>query len=296
MIQYAISRQKIEQLIEQEKPGWLARAKSRTDNFAALGQYKESSSIWSEVKVVYMRLQHGKCAYCERQLEAEKYGKGEHDLEHFRPKKKAKPWELTQALQQAGVALTAPISGNADPGYHLLPYHPANYCTSCRPCNSGLKRDYFPISGTRSPDGNDPVQLSSEQPLLVNPVGDFDDDPATLISFRGLSPMAAHTSGHKRHRGLVCIAFFRLDDRRRKYLFRERADVIVSLYSFLEQAEQATTQAKRKVYERLVEVKTKASAPHTNCARCFRDLFQNDRNEADQIFLLADQYLQSISA
>ena len=164
MIQYAITLPELEQRIEQEKAGWLARAQSRKNDFAALGHYEESSSIWSEVKAVYMRLQHGKCAYCERQLESVEFGKIEHDLEHFRPKKKARPWKLNQALTQAGVTLTAPVAGNTDPGYHLLAYHPVNYCTSCKTCNSRFKSDYFPISGPRSPGGNDPVQLGSEKP------------------------------------------------------------------------------------------------------------------------------------
>ena len=107
--------------------------------------------------------------------------------------------------------------------------------------------------------------------------------------------MASQGSGYNMHRGLVCIAFFRLDDHRRKYLFRERADIIVSLHSFLRLAEQAATAEERQLYEDLVDVKTGASAPHTNCARCFQDLFHQDRGEADQIFQLAVQYLQSIS-
>ncbi len=71
MIQYPISQQQLEQLIELDRPGWLERAQDRTVNFSVLGYYHESSSIWSEVKVVYMRIQYGKCAYCERQLESE---------------------------------------------------------------------------------------------------------------------------------------------------------------------------------------------------------------------------------
>jgi hypothetical protein len=296
MIQYSISQNQLDHLLEQEHPGWLARAEERTDNFAILGHYEESSSIWSEVKVVYMRLQHGKCAYCERQLESEEYGRIEHDLEHFRPKKKAKPWKLTKSLQQAGVVLTTPVSGTADPGYHLLAYNPLNYCTSCKTCNSRLKSDYFPIESARSTNGNDPVQLSSEKPLLVNPVGDFDDDPTLLIAFHGLSPTACGVTDYKLHRGLVSIAFFHLDDRRRKCLFRERATIIVSLYSFLEQADQATNPVKKSVYEDLVEAWTKPSAPHTSCARCFRVLYNQDRDEADELFQLAAAYLQSISA
>jgi len=296
MIQYSISQDQLEALIEMEKPCWLIRAAERTERFASLERYEESSSIWSEVKVVYMRLQYGKCAYCERQLEYEEYGRIEHDLEHFRPKKKAKPWQLTRDLQEAGVVLTQPVSGNADPGYYLLAYNPLNYCTSCKTCNSGLKRDYFPIEGERFFHGNDPITLSSEMPLLINPVGDFDDDPASLITFFGLSPMACGDTDYKRRRGLVSIAFFHLDDRRRKYLFRERADIIVKLHDFLDQARNATDLAMRTVYEDLVEIHTKPSAPHTNCARCYRDLYNRDREIADELFLLAYEYLKSISA
>lgn len=295
MIQYPISRQQLEQLIEIERPGWIERARNRTNNFSDLGYYHESSSIWSEVKVVYMRLQHGKCAYCERQLESEEYGRIEHDLEHFRPKKKAKSWKLTRALKQAGVVLTAPISGTADPGYHLLAYNPLNYCTSCKSCNSRLKSSYFPIEGIRSSGGADPLQLNSEKPLLVNPVGDFDNDPASLISFHGLFPMASGNSDYKRHRGLVSIAFFHLDDRRRKYLFRERANIIVSLHSFLKLADRAVNPEEKSVYEELVNITTRPSAPHTNCARCFLKLYNQDKDEAYELFQLAVAYLHSIS-
>jgi len=68
MIRYAVSKAELLQRIELEKPGWLARAQQRTNRFLQRGKYTERSSIWSEVKTVYMRLQHDKCAYCERQL------------------------------------------------------------------------------------------------------------------------------------------------------------------------------------------------------------------------------------
>jgi len=296
VIQYHISQPDLEQQLEQHKPGWLARAQQRTDLFAYLGYYEESSSIWSEVKVVFMRIQKNKCAYCERKLESEEYGLVEHDLEHFRPKKKAKPWKLSTALRQAGVVLTPPVAGNADPGYHLLAYNPLNYCTACKSCNSSLKRDYFPIEGIRSPAGEDPVQLSSERPLLINPLGDYDDDPAMLISFHGLSPMASGNTDYRKRRGLVSIAFFRLDDRRRKELFRERASIIVSLHSFLKLADQAANPAEKAVYEGLVELYTRPSAPHTNCALCYYHLYQTDKDEAEELFELATDYLRSISS
>lgn len=295
MIRYNISKADIEALIEEEKPGWLARAAERTDHFAQVGEYDESSSIWAEVKPVFMRLQHEKCAYCERNLGSEKYGKIEFDLEHFRPKKKARPWKLTTKLKNAGVTITAPQQGSNDPGYHLLAYNPVNYCTSCKTCNSNLKNDHFPIEGPRNSGGSDPVALRSEKPLLINPVGDFDDDPAELIGFRGLSPMAIGNTDYKKHRGLVSIAFFKLDDHRRKDIFRERARVIVSLYSFLDNADSAESDEIKEAYESLVETYTLPSSPHTNCAACFLKLYEEDKDEAKEIFLLTTAYIKSIS-
>ena len=295
MIQYPISRSSLENLIEQERPGWLARAASRTAAFKAAGKYEESSSIWSEVKSVYMRLQHGKCAYCERQLESEEIGKIEHDLEHFRPKKKAKPWRANAELVQEGVSLTQPVAGSSDPGYHLLAYHAQNYCTSCKSCNSALKRDYFPIEGPRNSSGEDPPAMGTEMPYLVNPVGNFDDSPEDLIGFNGLSPIAKAAAGFQRRRGLVTIKFFRLDDRRRKYLFRERAYLIVSLHSFLQHRDQNPGTAVGDTYGDLVQTLLSESSPHSNCARSFNDLYVNRRQDADEIFQLAADYLQSIS-
>lgn len=296
MIQYSISKKRLENLIEQEKPGWLARAEKRTNHFKNLGHYNESSSIWSEVKKVFVRIQHGKCAYCERQLESEEYGTIEHDLEHFRPKKKAKPWKLNSALKQAGVVLTQPVSRQADAGYHLLAYNPLNYCTSCKTCNSRLKSDFFPIEGPRSSNGNDPMQLASEKPLLVNPVGDIDDAPESLLAFNGLSPFACGNTDYKIRRGLVSITFFKLDDHRRKYLFRERATVIANMYAYLELAENANTQEKKAIFKKLADTLSKPSSPHSNCAISFRKLYNQNRNEADNVFYLAESYLQTISS
>ena len=295
MIRYPVSKDLLENLIETERPGWLQRAKERTETFRDLGHYKESSSIWSEIKPVFMRLQHCKCAYCERQLESAEYGRIEHDLEHFRPKKKAKPWRLTKSLKEEGVTVTPPLEGAADPGYHLLAYNPLNYCTSCKTCNSRLKRDYFPIEGDRSSQGSDPAEMASELPLLINPVGQFDHDPADLIRFHGLSPVACGDTPYKYRRSLVSIAFFHLDDRKRKYLFRERAENITQLYSFLKNAERADTDEEKSIWENLIKLKTSPAAPHTNCAESFCALYKTDKAEAKEIFLLASEYIKSIS-
>ena len=87
MIRYAVTESDLEQRVDAEVASWRSRAATRTARFIAAGGYDESSSIWSEIKPVFMRLQNDKCAYCERQLaSADSGGSVEHDLEHFRPK------------------------------------------------------------------------------------------------------------------------------------------------------------------------------------------------------------------
>ena len=93
MINYPISLAELAHLIETHRPNWLNRAEARTIRFQQIGKYDEPSSIWSEVKEVYMSLQgDSKCVFCERKLESVKHGLIEQDVEHFRPKKKVKKW------------------------------------------------------------------------------------------------------------------------------------------------------------------------------------------------------------
>jgi hypothetical protein len=103
MIAYQITKSKLESLIDAEAPGWRQRAALRTEGFRQKGRYEEDSSIWSEVKVVYMRLQGDcKCAYCERKLESIDFGKIEQDVEHFRPKGSVRAWKLPKAFKDQG--------------------------------------------------------------------------------------------------------------------------------------------------------------------------------------------------
>ena len=57
MIRYPITRAGLEALITKQSADWLARADERTKEFKKLGRFEEKSSIWSEVKPVYMKLQ-----------------------------------------------------------------------------------------------------------------------------------------------------------------------------------------------------------------------------------------------
>jgi hypothetical protein len=284
MIGYSITLQTLKADIETECPGWLKRAEDRTEEFRTQGRYEETSSIWSEVKAVHMRLQGAsKCIYCERKLEAETLGKGEQAVEHFRPKARVRAWKAPKALTQMGISFTR--VPDKDHGYYLLPYHPFNYSASCIPCNTALKRDYFPIAGKYTLTGKDPRQLLNEKPYLIYPLGDFDDNPEGLIRFHGLSPQAIARKGHKRDRAVVTIAFFRLDDENdRDNLFRERAIVIIALYPQLQIAHGRGTAANKAEAQSIIDGFQSSKSAHTNCARSFCNLFKRDPTEAQAVF------------
>jgi len=268
MINYYISISDLADLIETHKPNWLNRAHTRTLNFEAIGKYNESSSIWSEVKEVYMRLQgESKCVFCERKLESVNHGLIEQDVEHFRPKKKVKKWR-----QNLGITLTNPPRYNS--GYFLLAYHLFNYAAACKVCNSTLKSSIFPIKGNYDFTLNNPANAQQEVSLLIYPLGDFDEKPEDLITFHGLIPMPKHPTGIKHERALTTISLFKLNNvTERKNLFLERARVLIPLYLGLENN-----------INNLVDGYTSPKSPHTNCALSFKELFESDYQEAKDIF------------
>ena len=294
MIRYPITKKQLEAAITAEDATWLQRAADRTEGFRKKGFYEEKSSIWSEVKPVYMRLQGlGKCAYCEREMERVQIGKVDHDVEHFRPKGNVKRWKAPKNLTDDGITFTAVPTGGK--GYHLLPYHPFNYAAACKPCNSTLKKDHFPIAGTYDLDGDDPAGLTAEKPYLLYPIGDLDEDPEDVIEFHGLSPRPVAASGHRRHRALVIIEFFKLDDAdERKHLYRDRAILIMALFPLLEKTRKGRPAAKAAA-QATVDGFLIPQLRHLNCARNFKKLHKTDPTEAEAIYNAAVKLMTTIS-
>lgn len=298
MIGYAITLPQLRAHIESFKPGWLDRAAALTVKARAQGNFKDITSIWSEIKPVFMRLQGDyKCAYCERKLEAEEYGAIEQDVEHFRPKNRVSAWRPSKALLDAGVKVSRPPA-KGDGGYYLLAHDILNYAAGCKPCNSTLKADRFPVAKAHMLNGDDPRKLKTrEEPFLLFPIGTWGDQPEKLLLFHGLSPYPAAKSGMRRQRALVTIEFFALDDLvRRKNLIRERAVIIQVMYPQLEiLATPGTSQARKGIAQKVVDAATSDKAPHSNCARCFKRLFSSSPNDARQVFTAAADYVASTS-
>ncbi len=135
--------------------------------------------------------------------------------------------------------------------------------------------------------------MMAERPFLPYPIGGFDEDPESLIEFRGLTPRPK-ADGFGRQRALVAIAIFQLNNsRRRGELFEDRARQIVTLYLALQGREQGSSARMVRQSEKLVRYYTSDRAPHANCLRSFHRLYQSDRPAAENIFRLAAKLLGS---
>lgn len=294
MIAYRISAADLDQLVEAHKPGWRARADQRIATFRAAKKFAESNSIWSEVKPVYMNLQgESKCIFCERKLESTEFGTGEQAVEHFRPKGAVTAWKPSRRLTGQGLKVTAPPKGAR--GYYLLAYHTLNYASACIPCNSALKSSKFPITGHYDCLGEDPKALLKEGPLLIYALGDFDEDPEDLIEFYGVSPRAVQQAGYRRFRALVTIEFFALDDAvGRKNLVLDRARIISALYPQLRTLAVGPLED-RPAAAAMVRAYTSPKAPHANCARSFKRLYDASPAEALTIYSDAWKFIDASS-
>ncbi|WP_375417642.1 hypothetical protein [uncultured Hymenobacter sp.] len=156
-----------------------------------------SATLYNDVTVKQQLIadQAGKCCYCEAYLLHVGYG----DVEHYRPK---------NGFRQA------PGAKLEKPGYYWLAYDWTNLLFTCKRCNVGHKRSYFPLANQatgRAHSHHDP--LARERPLLLHPV---QDDPAGHIWFRRAVAVAVRKSP----RGRATIAFCGLN--RKKTLEQRR--------------------------------------------------------------------------
>ncbi len=301
MIRYPIRPSTWRNRVAAASRDWLDKADTRTSRFRVLGKYDEEgkSAMWSKIKRVYMELQGFKCGFCERRLEKSAFGNIEHDVEHFRPKKSVKVWPSSAQRRDRNITvdqeLGLTLGGAADPGYFWLAYHIENYLISCKTCNSTLKSNSFPVARNRraANEGSDsPRQLKNEKPYLIYPIGAVDADPERLIRFEGIVPVPVASRGHSRARAQVTIDFFELDTR--EVLLEERAERILALHVALastDDPDESTAGAAQILVERL----TAAEAPHANCARCHRELAENDPDRANAFAGAAIEMLQGLS-
>jgi hypothetical protein len=285
MIRYPVTDQELRARIGS---AWLNRAAERTEDFRRDGEYTETSPIWSEVKPVYVKLQHEKCGFCERRLSDPERGLIEYDVEHFRPKSSVAPWPTDEVRRSRGYHW--PMGDASAQGYYLMPYQPWNYLVACKPCNSLLKSNFFPVAGPRTIAGEDPWRMRNEKAFLVYPIGDLDDDPASILTFIGNLPMPVKKSGHAHRRARVVIGFFELDTR--EDLLEDRAKWISALWMAVRLAETGTAADQRFAGARIREYLA-PFAPHSLCVNAFHQLVETDRAEAERVIAAMSEYLES---
>lgn len=285
MIRYVITPKTLLKRIDAHAPKWRNRASTLTTMLrTSKAKKKVFKPLWSEIKDVYINLQHSKCVFCEKELEGLPFGRVEQDVEHFRPKGAVKPWTVPESLTNAGVVVRQPTSRKAEAGYPALAYHPLNYAMACKTCNSALKRDQFPIAGTRRSKATDPTRVGSERALLIYPIGNVDADPETLIGFNGVSPTARAASGHRRNRALVTIEFFKLDmGAGRELLVKARGRLIEAAYFALRMQSEPGSAADRALAKATLNRMVQQSQPHASCVRSFVQLFKKNRKEAESM-------------
>jgi hypothetical protein len=289
MIRYPITSAELEAAIEQEKRGWLAKAKNKTAAFHRARKFNEpnSQNSWGEIKEVFMRLQHEKCAFCDRQLSGLPHGRIEHDVEHFRPKNKVIAWTARKKFSSR-----FPLGEATDKGYHLLAYNIFNYATSCKPCNTVLKGNYFPIASQRVMNSDDFEKLRLEMPYLIYPISDLDDDPEDLITYRGILPVPTYRKGHKYRRARITIDFFALDTR--DDLLRLRAGIILAIWvAFSVLKTHNASNDERADAEFIIEIAKSPNASQAACARAFYELCQNDAAIARKFIEKAKEILRT---
>jgi 5-methylcytosine-specific restriction endonuclease McrA len=291
MIRHFVTPERLRASILNQDAKWFEKAKDVVKSLPPVPTSTQFKSLWSDIKQVWIDLQGSKCMYCETLIE----GAVSNDIEHFRPKAEVAIWKVPKAFVAEGVKVTPAGGPKGDPGYRNLAYHPWNYAASCKHCNSVLKKNYFPIAGKRNSAAKNPRTMKGERALFLYPIGDVDDDPETLIRFVGMHPEPAAPKGsHGYHRALVMIEAFRLNDaEHRKELFRARAYQLKSLFDALDDFHHGTSAAVRQDGEDWIRIFQDHRAPHANCMRCFKAIYDHDEVRAGKLLADAKWFLQN---
>jgi hypothetical protein len=275
---------------------WFTRAKAKADAVAIKGNVEQGDGIWSDIKSVYMEHQGYKCMYCEKPMPREApggvaRGKGEYDVEHYRPKNRVMHWPTAAVKQKRLIDYETQLHDGVPDGYLRLAYDPWNYGVSCATCNIELKGDRFPIVGKANAKAKTRAALDkAEIPCLILPVGNEGEDPESWLEWTGplVAPKATLDTTTKL-RARTLIDFFELDTR--GDLLELRCFLISQLFSRLELMEQpAPIGPDAKKY---VEDLTGPKRLFAGCLRGFVKLFANDPVAARKWTDIADAYIQS---
>ena len=191
------------------------------------------------VKDELIRLQHGKCCFCESDITHISHG----DIEHYRPKA---GWvQGTETLNK--------------PGYYWLAYDWDNLLLACEICNRSYKKNYFPLQDNtkRALSHNDNIE--NEDPLFLHPVN---DDPEEHIGFNEEVPVSINGSSQ----GNTTIDKVGLDRPILNERRREKLSIIKQLHGLA--AGHPETNKKQEAKQMLLKVQEPGSE-YSSMLRCF---------------------------
>ncbi len=252
--------QSLEDLVDAHDPTWQT----------TYADWSGEGNPWGKVKKVFAKLQFGKCAYCERRVQSgSDTNKYESDVEHYRPKKATTIWKSSQ--------IPRPIQAGFSTGYVWLATNVSNYVLACKTCNSEYKGNHFPIAGRIGQAGQTITELNLlEQPYLLYPIGNLDDDPEDLIEWDGIlpKPKISELADPYRHwRARITIEFFELD--LREDVQQGCAEQICRVWSALQSRD-------KKDFAALNKLLDENRLPHTACIRAFLKLFLTNPEKANK--------------
>ena len=145
-----------------------AEYRSGTKRFPRKNYYS-----WKVVKDALMKIHHGKCCYCEKQIE-----RADLHVEHFRPR---------------GAFRQTADGNNEYPGYYWLAYSWDNLLLACPTCNV-TKGATFPLENPKQRARCHNDDLASEKPMFVDPAV---DDPRDHIRFKDDTPYPLSERGRR---------------------------------------------------------------------------------------------------
>lgn len=284
MYRYPISKSELARRVaalgveKRLKKPWDKRAADLTKKSRDAGRFVGTGSgakkgIWSEIKEVFIELQHFKCAYCETPMPRGDKKNIAYDVEHFRPKNEIKRWpsadlKAARSIDYESHIAPPPSDGT---GYYLLAHDLLNYCVACKVCNSPYKSSYFPVAQTHKTAEPDCERLTAdEKPFLVLPVGDWGEDPEEILDWYGPTPIAKKRRGHDSRRARVIIDFFELDTR--EDLLLGRCFALVLAWDQFTRFEDGDENA--AAYLEQVE---RGEQPYSACQWAFWSLCESDR-------------------
>ena len=160
-----------------------------------------------DVKTALKKLQNGICCYCESYYAHTTYG----DVEHYRPKGYYQQYKGDKQHR---------------PGYYWLAYKWENLMYACEVCNRTYKKNYFPLKDPDKRFKRETLDISREEPLLINPYEEKNIEKHLTFEENRIKPLTDE--------GKASIDYYGLD---RRELDESRRGIYNEINAFVDLAE-----------------------------------------------------------